>query len=92
MKHETTSKSDALLALEVLKTYAREHLMNPDCRDNISDDKLIASAISDVLNHDTELSLDIAGNLAEDVNYHDLAYIVRNLDEIAWRVIREHIK
>lgn len=75
-------------ALEVIKGYARKYCMNPDAAPH-SDARLIVSGIASLTSFDTDQCVEMAALLCEEVNYHDLASVIRETDG-SWRSIIDY--
>lgn len=52
-------------------------LLNPVYKDIATESYMLSLGLADAFNHEAETLLLIAGNLAEDVNHHDLAKFIR---------------
>jgi hypothetical protein len=75
--------AEAQRALNVIREYSRKYCTNPDLADQVSDEHLISAGVAKLTGFDTDLLIGIAANLIEEVNYHDLAKIVRTFEVAA---------
>ena len=73
--NEVTAEQ-AQAALEVLKAFGRQRF-EPEFRAEQPDATCIGGAIAKLADYDTDLCLDTAGALCEEVNYHDEAFVCR---------------
>jgi hypothetical protein len=76
---QTLDHARANEALDVIKAYAMKYRVNPTFANEVDEAFKIATGVSVLINHDTDLSIMIAANLCEDVNYHEAAAYLVNL-------------
>lgn len=68
-------KRNAQGALETVRQYSLMYCMNSNAEP--PDANTIAAGIADLYNHDADTLVEMAACLVEDLNYHNLAKIIR---------------
>jgi hypothetical protein len=72
---QTLDRARANEALKVIKAYALRYHTNPTFANEVAGNEAfqIATGLSVLIDHDPDVSIMIAANLCEDVNYHEAA-------------------